>query len=217
MRALIPAGAAILLLWTTSPASAQNRTPLARGDVTGTAGWIAVNTTETESYNNWHGQGFFTAGAGWYWTDHLKTDLEVAASTTSETYSAIQIDINGQQQYLPTRLRFGSTRVALIQRYQFGRNQWFHPSLGAGVDIVRERYSRRDEPVFGYDQTTRQSRLLREAIEHGLEHEVVARALVVGGFKAYVTPRTFFLADMRITFASWPEDVLFRTGFGVDF
>jgi hypothetical protein len=216
MKPLLPA-AAVLLLWTASAASGQDREPLARGDVTGTIGWIAVNTTGLESYRNWHGQGFFAAGAGWYWTDHLKTDVEIGTSTTTETYSAVPIDVGGQRQFAPSYVRFGSARVALVQRYQFGRNQWFHPTLGGGVDIVRERYSRRDEPFYAYDQVTRQSRLLRTAVRHPEEHETAVHALAVGGFKAYVTPRAFFLADMRVTFASRAEDILFRVGFGVDF
>jgi hypothetical protein len=127
------------------------------------------------------------------------------------------VDIDGQQQYASSRNRFSSRRVALIQRYQFGRNRWFHPSLGAGIDVVRESSSRHDEPIVAYDQFTRQSRVVRQAIEHPDEHHTGARALIVGGFKAYLTPRTFFLSDMRVTFASRAEDVLVRVGFGVDF
>ena len=214
---MIATAAAVLVLWSASPASAQDRRLLARGDVAGTAGWIAVNKTAIDTYNDWHGQGFFTLGAGWYWTNHLKTDVEIAATTATETYGATAVYIGGQRQFAPSFIRFSSKRVALIQRYQFGRNQWFHPSLGAGVDIVRESYSRREDPIFVYDQITRQSRLLREAIQHADEDDTEARALLVGGFKAYLTPRTFFLGDMRVTFASRAEDVLVRIGFGVDF
>jgi hypothetical protein len=217
MKALIPSAAAVLFLWTASPGAAQDRSPLARGDVSGTAGWIAVNTTEFESYNDWHGQGLFTFGAGWYWTDHLKTDVEIGTSTETQTYGAFPVDIGGQRHFVTSAIRFSSTRVALLQRYQFGRNQWFHPSVGAGVDIVRESYSRREEPIYVYDQVARQNRLLREPIPYGDEHETALRALIVGGFKGYVTPRTFFLGDMRVTFAARAEDILFRVGFGVDF
>ena len=217
MRASRPIAAAVLLLWTANPAPAQDRTPLARGDVAGTAGWLAVNKSEFDSYNDWHGEGLFTVGSGWYWTDNLKTDVEIGASTETRTYGAAEVEIGGQRHIAPSTIRFRSTRLALIQRYQFGRNEWFHPSLGAGVDVVRERYSRREEPIFFYDQVTRQSRLLRDALEHGDESETEARALVVGGFKAYLTQRTFFLGDLRVTFASRAEDTLLRFGFGVDF
>src|SRR5215203_2479535 len=209
--------AAFLFLWSASPAAAQDRKPLARGDAAGTAGWLAVNKPAFDTYNDWHAAVFFTAGAGWYWTDHLKTDVEVGATTESRTYRAVPVDIDGRQYIAPSIVTFGSTRVALIQRYQFGRNQWFHPSLGAGIDIVRERYSQRLEPIFSFDQPTRQSRLLRDAIERADEHELEAHALVVGGFKAYFTPRAFFLGDLRVAFASRAEDTLLRIGFGVDF
>jgi hypothetical protein len=218
MRPLITTAAAVLLLCNPARGAAQDRTPLARGDVAGTAGWIAVNAPQFDGYNdNWQGQGFFSGGAGWYWTDHLKTDVEIGTSTTAQRYVPFQIEIGGQRQFAPVFVRFRSTRVALTQRYQFGRNQWFHPSLGIGIDLVREHSSRREEPVFIYDQVTRQSRLAREAIQHPDDTESAVRALAVGGFKAYLTPRSFFLADMRVGFASRPEDVLLRVGFGVDF
>src|SRR3954454_6119844 len=129
--------ATVLFLWSASPAGAQDRTPLARGDLAGTAGWLAVNRPEFDTYNRWHGEGFFTVGAGWYWTDHLKTDVELGASTESTAYSAVTVDIGAQQHIAPSIVTFSSTRVALTQRYQFRRNEWFHPSVGAGIDIVR--------------------------------------------------------------------------------
>jgi hypothetical protein len=217
MKPLIVTVASVLLLYGASPSAAQNRTPLARGDISGTAGWLAVSTPELDTYNDWHGQGLFTAGAGWYWTDHLKTDVEIGATTTTRTYVTVPIEIAGQRQFVSSNVDFNSTRLALIQRYQFGRNQWFHPSLGAGIDIVHERYSQRDEPIFVYDQFGRQSVVVRNAIDHAATDETGARALVVGGFKGYLTRRAFFLSDMRVAFTSRPEDILLRVGFGVDF
>ena len=217
MKPLPATVATVLLLCTASAAAAQNRAPLARGDVAGTAGWLVIDTRELDTYSDWHGQGLFTAGAGWYWTDHLKTDVEIGASTTTQTYVTVPIDFAGQRQFVSSLIRFNSTRVALIQRYQFGRNQWFHPSLGAGVDIVREHYSQRDEPIFVYDQIARQSVTIRAAIDRAGEDRTEAHALAVGGFKAYFTRRTFFLGDMRFAFTSRPEDVLLRVGLGVDF
>ena len=217
MKPLIAAVAVTLLLADLSPAAAQGRQPLTRGDVSGTAGWLGVNTTEFDSYNNWHGQALFTVGAGWYWTDHLKTDIEFGASTTSQIYSAVTVDIAGRPTYVSSLIRFRSSRVAVLQRYQFGRNQWFHPSVGAGVDIVHRRSSQRDEPVYGYDPFTRQNGVLRQPLERSIGGETDVRAAAIGGFKAYITPRAFFLSDMRVTFTSRPEDVLLRVGFGVDF
>ena len=217
MKPLIPAATAALLLWTATPAPAQDRKPLVRGDAAATAGWLAVNKTEFDSYNDWHGQGLFTIGAGWYWTDHLKTEVEFGATTETRTYGSADVFIGGQRYIAPAIIEFSSNRVALIQRYQFFRNEWFHPSIGAGVDIVSEKYSSREESVYFYDQVTKQSRVLRDAVERDDENETEVRAVVAGGFKAYLTQRTFFLGDMRVTFASRAEDTLLRFGFGVDF
>jgi hypothetical protein len=217
MKALTSLAAALLLALAAAPATAQDRTPLARADVAATAGLLTINKTEFDSYNRRHGEAFFTLGAGWYWTDHLKTDVEIGASTETRTYRAVPIDIGGQQQIAATSVRFHSNRVALVQHYQFRRNEWFHPSVGGGIDVVRERYSLTDEPIYFYDQATRQSRVLRDAVAHGDEDEVTVRALATSGFKAYVSPRSFFLGDLRVTFTSRAEDILLRFGFGVDF
>lgn len=217
MKALIRIAAAALLLSGAGPAAAQDRKPLARGDVAATAGLLTINKTEFDSYNDWHGEAFFTVGAGWYWTDHHKTDVEIGTSTEARTYAAVPINVGGQQHVATSLIKFHSSRVALVQRYQFRRNEWFHPSLGVGVDVVRERYSLSEDPIYFYDQVTRQSRLLRDAITHAAENDLDVRALAIGGFKAYLSPRAFFLTDLRVTFASRVEDTLVRFGFGVDF
>ena len=220
MTPLLAVTGAVLVLSVAGAAAAQDRPPLTRGDVAGTVGWTAVDTTEIGSYSSyapWHGQGLFTAGVGWYWTDHLKTDVEIGATTTTQIYGSIPLEIAGLRQYVPSQIGLSSTRVAVVQRYQFGRNQWFHPSVGAGVDLVRQRITRREDAVFVYDQITRQGRLVRETIQHAAEEDFGARALLIAGFKGYFTPRTFLLGDMRVTFASRPHDVLLRLGIGVDF
>ena len=217
MKASISLAAAVLVVSSASPAPAQDGNRLARGDISATAGRLIVNIAEFDSYDDWRGQGVFTAGVGWYWTDHLKTEVEIGASTNARTYGAVPIAIGGQQYIAPTEIRFSSTRIALLQRYQFGRNEWFHPSLGAGLDLVSRSHRLRQDPIHVYDPVTRQSRQLRSAVPGNRQRDTEVRALAVGGFKAYLTPRSFVLADMRVTFAGRPDDVLLRVGLGVDF
>ena len=219
MRALITATCTAVLL-SAGPAAAQSAVPgsrLVRGDVTGSIGVVQVRTPEDNTYNHWHNDAYFAIDGGWYWTNHLKTSLEVAATTKSTIYSSRPVEIGGYRTFIGTRNAFSSTRVSIGQHYQFGHNQWFHPYVGAGVDIVRERTEARDEPVFYYDQIARQSRTLREGGDQRAETEVKARPHVNLGFKGYMSRTVFFLTDLRVMFDGRPGEVLTRIGVGVDF
>src|SRR5262245_57349771 len=53
---------------------------LPRNDATLTIGW-AGSEYELSRYDRWHGSLLVAGGVGRYWTDHLKTELEVGWST----------------------------------------------------------------------------------------------------------------------------------------
>jgi hypothetical protein len=172
----------------------------------------------SDRYNDWFNRSLYGgAGGGWYWTDHLKTELEFGASTTAELYSSAPITVAGRTTYVASRQRFSTKRLIAAQQYQFFRNTWFHPHLAAGVDLTWETVKRRDEPIFFYDPVTRQSRPLQEAVNHPGKTSLVARPFASAGFKAYMTQRGFFRSDLRFGFGGGIDEVLLRFGFGVDF
>ena len=107
--------------------------------------------------------------------------------------------------------------VAVGQQYQFFRNQWFHPHVGAGVDIARETTLETFQPIFIYDSATRTSTQIAPPRTVGPEHRTIVRPFAEAGFKAYMTRRAFFTGDTRIKFKGGMDEVLFRLGFGVDF
>ncbi len=107
--------------------------------------------------------------------------------------------------------------VAVAQHYQFFRNQWFHPHVGAGVDIARETTTEEYNPVIVFDSVTRVSREITPARTEGLDHRTIARPFAEAGFKAYMTRRAFFTGDTRVMVRHGVDEVLFRVGFGVDF
>ena len=192
---------------------------LMRGDVSGTIGWVGINKGDARSYNDWHSQFGVSGGVGWYWTDHHKTQVDVAATTAATVYSSEPFVVGPQQQTFVTTVRnYESQRVTLIQLYQFRRNEWVHPFLGAGIDIVREQSARRDDPVFWYDPVLRQSRLARDAVRQGDQSEVAARAVLTAGIKAYFSRKAFALTDVRVNVSSHrAEDMQWRIGLGADF
>ena len=190
---------------------------LMRGDVAGTIGWSSVNRRQFESYNNWRTEGLFEVRGGWYWTNHLKTSVDVAATTGSELYGIGPVLVGGVQGFPSVRYRIRETHAAVSQAYQFGDNQWVHPYVAGGADVVFETRSQRDDPIFYYDPVTRQSRLLRDAVQHPDTSDVRVRGLLAAGVKGYVSRKAFLLTELRVTIGGRAEQVHWAFGFGVDF
>jgi hypothetical protein len=206
----------------TTAAGTQPRTRpprrLVRGDVSAHVGWYTVNKHRFDSYNDWLGDSVFgSLGAGWYWTDHVKTDFQFGASSEVRLYTNSAILVAGRQWFVPSEYKFSTQRVSLGQIYQFGRNEWFHPYAGGGLDVVWERTWREDQQVHDYDPVTRQSILVRNRLTYPSETDVEARAFGSAGFKGYLSRRAFFLLDGRVTFARRVDEVILRIGFGADF
>ena len=222
MKRLSVLAAAALLLASSAPVLAQNdgaARPLMKGDVSGTVAWVATDRGEFTDYNDWRSQAGFSLGAGWYWTDHLVTRVEVSATTRETVYSPVPYSVVGfPTVYIPTRRRFSTERVGVVQLYQFRRNEWVHPFLGAGVDAVWDRMETEEDPVYAFDPITRQQRLTRPGVSHGERTTVTARGVLTGGVKAYVARKAFFLTDLRVSLGrDGTEDVHWRFGMGFDF
>jgi opacity protein-like surface antigen len=194
-----------------------------RADVHGVAGWQSLRAPRLDSTFDRYGDdwandiGYGGAGVGWYWTEHLKTQIDVGAGTEGEHYQHRLITVGGQSSSESSRRRIQKTSLALSQQYQFFRNQWFHPHVGLGVDLARETATTEFTPVFIYDPVARTSRQISDFRTEGPLHRAVVRPFGEVGFKAYMTQRAFFTTDARLLFRGDLEEVLFRFGFGVDF
>jgi opacity protein-like surface antigen len=192
---------------------------LPRADAHFVIGWQNLHKPQPpDHYNDWLNDIFYAgAGAGWYWTDNLKTQVDFGAGTRGEQYRYRQLAASGTIAYESSRLRLRQQSVSIAQHYQFYRNQWFHPHVGAGVELARQTTTEEYQPVVIFDNVTRTSRTILPARTEGPEHDFIARGLGEVGFKAYMTPRAFFTGDMRMMFRERLEQVLFRAGFGFDF
>jgi len=192
--------------------------PVMRGDVQGVIGWQNLRDHEApDHYNDWINDIFYGGvGAGWYWNEHLKTQVDVGAGTRGDTYRYQNIVVGGVSTFEPSRLRVQQTSFAVEQQYQFFRNQWFHPHVGGGIDVGHRSILEEYQPVTVFDNTSRTTRVVTPARTEKHE-EFVARPFVATGFKAYMTRRAFFSSDARVMFKSGLDEVLFRFGFGVDF
>jgi|SRR5215204_697900 len=203
---------------TSTPLLAQSAPPQ-RADIHVVSGWQNLHRAQPQqSYNDWMNGIFYGgAGAGWYWSDHLKTQIDFGAGTRGRQYRYETIVVNGNLGYQSSRLSISQQSLALGQQFQFFRNAWFHPYVGAGVDLAHETIKTELESSSVYDPVTRTYRPIVPSSVGEPESRFVARPFVETGLKGYVTRRAFFIADARLKFRSQVDEVLFRFGFGVDF
>ncbi|HSL23851.1 MAG TPA: hypothetical protein VK886_20120 [Vicinamibacterales bacterium] len=214
--------AAFLLLW---PAVAAAQTPpgpdLPRGDVAGAVGWLHAPVDDLTT-------GFFRAGdwtrhatiagtAGAYWTEHWKIEIAAEHSSTADVWDSevVQVGRDSTQRSVYHQVTF--SRFSLAQFYQFGRNQWVHPSLGAGVVLLRREIVTEYSPATLY----RSDRGTAETIAPGERlpprATTVAAPMIAAAVKAYLTPRAFFRGDGQVALRGGPDSVVFHAGFGFDF
>jgi hypothetical protein len=174
---------------------------------------------EPIEWDRWYEAASGGASVGYFWTPHLKVELDVATSTTGESYSLEAVAVPGSSfpSFLQRDHHFRTTTASAGLNYQFLENAWFHPFIGTGLELLRER--ERIETTFPI-VSTRDPRMsvapLPSSTETRVEH--AARPFVAGGFKAYVSERVYIRTDLR---TAWSTDgltaVAWRSGVGVDF
>src|SRR5687768_4474092 len=104
------------------PCSAQtaqvSREPISRIDVAGNVGWLAAEIAEETRYDDWYSSGYAGLTAGWYWTDHLKTEIEAGWSATDQRRSYTPLQPTGSPViYRELETDAATSRVALGQIY----------------------------------------------------------------------------------------------------
>ena len=222
MKALLassrPVLLAAVLTGVAGPAAAQTDPPVIRGDIAASVGWLAVNTSPSTLYddNDWVDSFLGAVSAGWHWTDNLKTELDLGASTKVSAYRTDSVTIDGRLTYQTTRTTSSRRTVGLAQQYQFFHNVWFHPHVAAGATVSWERAVARGNPIFFYDPA-RGAQLGAPGTPERTRTIVTVKPFVASGFKAYMTDRVFFRSDIRVAFRGGTDDLLMRVGIGVDF
>jgi opacity protein-like surface antigen len=209
----------ILAIGVAAPAAAQAQDvvrPVARADAWAAVGWHHARLAEAGEYDDWyHSSVAGTLGASWYWTDHLRTEIDAGATSRGRIYvfepAFTDNQITGRYGWIRHRTR----AVGVTHHYQFFRNAWFHPYLGVGVDVIHQTEDEHVEPVLAFDRVGR-STVLEPARDESTTR-TLARPAASLGFKAYLTPRAYFRTDARIGVRRQIEDVIVRFGFGVDF
>ena len=211
--------ACALAVWSlgASAALAQPPAEIATPDLSASLGWLNTNYSELGPYDEWSNDGVQGAiGFGWSWTPHIRTEIEASASSRVRHFSNTPIIVDRLPGYAAVENSFSTRRLTLGAQYQFGENAWFHPQLSAGLDLNWESRRTLHLDTYVFDPSTRQSRGIRPEMRETKRTVLHARPFVGAGFKAYMTPRTFFRSDVRIVALERLDDVLLRFGFGVD-
>ena len=186
-----------------------------------TAGQLALfnrNKTGLGGSDQWYSVAAIDASVGHYWTPHIKLELDVGTAAQGEIDSAEPAAAPGVPfpfpRYREHKLR--ETTVGATATYQFFENQWVHPFVGAGIELVHERHVADALPATNVAFSTTPVRLPAVAAVDSVNYSL--RPLITGGFKFYVTPHAFIRTDVRASLTGdFPAAVQWRGGLGFDF
>jgi len=217
---------AIAALLTASTATAQDApaapvltlTPAdaSRWDAYGHLTWLGRHVHQP--FDPWYEVATGGATVGYYWTSHLKAELDVSTSTQGQTYWVEPVPpFPGVSSFVTSDHEFRLTTVSAALNAQFFENTWFHPFVGAGIELTRERehIERTTSIVIPRDPRVPPA-ISPPQVETKTRY--VGRPFVGAGFKVYVSERAFSRTDLR---TSWSSDGLttlaWRNGIGFDF
>ena len=200
----------MLMLLPSAAHSQPAATPLPRVDVAAATGWFAADRSIRGDgcCSSWSSSLFKGVSGGYYWTEHLKTEVELAAPGPTEGYTVRSERLASNLfRYFSEEHRISADRVSLSQAYQFGHNSSFHPFVRAGVDIDRER-----DDIERHVQT---GGVFEE--QHSIASDTRIRPFAGVGFKAYFNERAFFRGEARFSPSRGSIDQMAWTaGVGID-
>ena len=199
-------------------ASAQASAERPRSDAAGALAWQLTGTEGNRPYSSdWHNALFGGGSAGWYWTEHHKTEVDFGTSSEMDQYRSRNSVVDRWQVFRTSRLAFSQRTLGISQQYQFFENAWFHPHVAIGAGVTWVRSIEHFEPAYVVP-TPVPPDLYEPARTEGPDVKVRLRPFVAVGSKAYMTPRTFFRSDLRLVFDRHGfRESQVRLGVGFDF
>jgi hypothetical protein len=216
-----------------APSSAQDKSPASaltliptdasRWDASAQVTWLGRHLPGSFNWDRWYQVAAGGASVGYFYTSHLKAEFDIGTSTRGESYSIEPVPAppgpippGAAFPFLQRDHEFRVTAASAGLIAQFFENTWFHPFVGAGVEVVRER-ERIDVTIpIAFPRDPRTPVVAPPATETTVRYDV--RPFAGAGFKVYLSERAFFRSDLR---TSWSSDgvagLAWRNGVGVDF
>ena len=190
-----------------------------RWDAAGQLSMLNRNRSDLSGWDQWYSVAAINGIGGYYWTPHFKTEFEIGASGKGHIDAQEETPVPGQNfpypRYREHQLReltVGATGV-----YQFFDNQWVHPFVGAGVELVRERHVADALPPSSIRFSTGVPSVSLPEVTAIDTVSYSLRPIVTGGFKFYVSPYAFVRTDVRSALSADERAWQWRAGFGFDF
>lgn len=189
-------------------------------DVAGQLSMLNRNTSDLSQWDHWYSVAAVNATGGYYWTPHFKSEFEVGFAGEGTIDAEEETPVPGQSfpfiRYRDHRLQ--ETAVSATAVYQFFDNQWVHPFIGAGAELVRERHLADALPAETIRFSTAVPNLQLPPVPAVDRITYSVRPLVTSGFKFYMSPRAFVRIDVRTALSSArPLAWQWRGGIGADF
>jgi len=191
-----------------------------RWDVAGQLSMLNRNKSDLSRWDHWYSVAAINGTAGYYWTPHFKSEIEIGTSGEGTIASQEEALVSGQSvpypRYRDHKLR--ETTLGATAMYQFFENQWVHPFVGVGAELVRERHLADALPPSSVRFSTAVPSLSLPSVPAIDTISYSVRPIVTGGFKFYVSPHAFVRTDVRTALsADRPLAWQWRAGFGFDF
>jgi hypothetical protein len=209
---------------TTSIAGAQEPAPAltllpaapSRWDVAAHVTWLGERrANQPFQWDRWVNVAAGGGSVGYYWTTHVKTEVDVSTSTEDEIYSVEPIALPGTNTLFPLQRdhAFRLTAASAGVVAQFFDNAWFHPFVSLGLELMHQREHVETTAPFVPRPPTTPIVTEPETIVRLAAHPYAATR-----FKVYVSERAFIRSDVR---TSWSSDGLaalaWHSGAGFDF
>lgn len=203
-----------------TPSAVSNDKP--RWDINVNIGGFGADPGERDyPDNDWYSEGRYAASIGYYWTEHLKTEIEFAHSGEGSRFIQDYARVPGTAFVHPIsieafhRLQQTSARVV----WQFGENRWVHPYVNAGYvfDAERRRYHSPIQYYYPGDPRTRPPILVRPQLNADRGYAYRSGVSIGAGTKFYVAPKAYINTGLQWTYARPGKTLTALGGFGVEF
>jgi hypothetical protein len=211
--------AVLALVLTPAAAHCQTTVALPRIDVSASIGQFGAAHEVFENYTVWYHTLFTGVAAGYYWTTHVKTEVEFASAGEGHLFGFRETALGGAaDSYVYRQESYRVTKTSIGQTYQFGRNAWIHPFVGAGVDIDRERHEVEQpaQTVAVYLGSGRYQDVQLAASDR-TDEAVRARPFAKGGVKLYVSSKAFVTTELKLGIKDSLQQTVWKVGVGIDF
>lgn len=192
--------------------------PVSRADVAVFIGSFNTKHPGADRYDQWSQAVSGGLSGGFYWTDNLKTEVEVVSAGGGDAAYVEDARIPGVPfARIYSHHHFANVVASVGQAYQFGRNAWFHPFVAAGIDVDRQHdRGERDAQSIALGVGPSPRPIVIPPLTT-TKTEVRVRPYASTGFKAYFNERAFFRTDIRFSARDGLEQVVWRLGIGIDF